>query len=231
VFVEYQKKKVLKMNRLMAANLPIFDEKTQRLFRVLPPGRLFLLKYGSFYIGSQKIYLPLQGVFISFRGQKSPILLLISRMITAEKIYGLIEKDLGEKGFFLVDIQVKSTGKIVVYADSFRGLTLDDCVSITRLMESKIGQDLDAYELEVSSPGLDNPLKLPVQYQKNTGRPLRVVKTSGETIEGRIKEADNVKFTLETFPKNKPGKTKPENQLKNIEIAYAAVRTAKIIIR
>jgi ribosome maturation factor RimP len=153
-------------------------------------------------------------------------------MITAEYIRGLIENGLCEKGFFLVDIQVKPSGKIVVFADNFRGITLEDCVSITRLIESKIGRDLEDYELEVSSPGLDNPFKLPVQYRKNAGKLVRIVKTDGETMEGRIKEADDEKFILETLiKKKKPGGKKAETQSQFIEIPYAAVKTAKLLIR
>ncbi|OFY59067.1 MAG: hypothetical protein A2Y87_01570 [Bacteroidetes bacterium RBG_13_46_8] len=152
-------------------------------------------------------------------------------MITAENIRALIENDLSGQGFFLVELQVKPSGKIVVFADNFRGITLDDCVAITRLVESKFGSNLDDYELEVSSPGLDNPLKLPVQYQKNTGRFVRVVKTDGETREGRIKEADDEKFVLETVMKKKKEKKKAETEMQFVEITYSAVKTAKLLIR
>jgi ribosome maturation factor RimP len=158
-------------------------------------------------------------------------LLIIGRMITAENIRKLIENDLSEKGFFVVDLRVTPSGKIMVFADSIGGITLDDCVAITRLIESKPGLDLEDHELEVSSPGLDNPLKLPVQYIKNTGRPIRIVKTDGETLEGKIKEADEEKFILETTLSLKKEKSKAEKPLQFLEIYYTTVKTAKIIIR
>ena len=152
-------------------------------------------------------------------------------MITSETIRGLIENDLYEKGFFLVDVQVKPSGRIVVFADNLGGITLDDCVTITQLIESKIDLNLEDYELEVSSPGLDNPLKLPVQYKKNAGRFIRVVTIDGETREGRIREADDEKFILETVVKKKTEKKKAENPSQFIEISYKAVKTAKLLIR
>jgi ribosome maturation factor RimP len=158
-------------------------------------------------------------------------LLLISSMIKAETIRGLIEQDLGEKGFFLVDIQVKPSGKIMVFADNFKGITLDDCVSITQLIESKIDRNHEDYELEVSSPGIDNPLKLPVQYKKNAGRFIRVVTTEGDFREGRIREADEEKFILEPIANKKTEKKMVEKQPHSIEIAYSSVKTAKLIIR
>jgi len=152
-------------------------------------------------------------------------------VITGENIRRLIENDLSTKGFFLVDIQVKPSGKILVFADTLSGITLDDCVSITQLIEGKFGSDLEKYELEVSSPGLDNPLKLPFQFRKNAGRMIRVVKTDGETLEGKIKDADEEKFVLEMAVKKKKEKKKTETPLQFIEIEYATVKSAKLIIR
>ena len=152
-------------------------------------------------------------------------------MITAETIRLLIEKDLIERGFFLVDVQVKSSKRILVYTDNFSGITLDECASISRFIEDKVNPIADDYELEVSSPGLDNPLKLPVQYQKNIGKLLRIIKTDGETKEGKITEADTEKVIIEnTVKKKQPGKKK-ETQVHRVEILYTAIKTAKLLIR
>jgi ribosome maturation factor RimP len=150
-------------------------------------------------------------------------------LVTAENIRLAIEQDLTEKGFFLVDIQVRPSGKILVYADCLKGISLDDCATISRMIMHKMGSDIDDFELEVSSPGIDNPLKLPVQYRKNIGRTLRVVKTAGETNEGIIISADNEKVTLEANVAIKQ-KGKKETEKKVIEIYYSEIKTAKIII-
>jgi ribosome maturation factor RimP len=152
-------------------------------------------------------------------------------MLKAETIRGLIEKDLRERDFFLVDIQVKSSGKIFVYADTFSGITLDECVTISRLIEKKIDRNVEDYELEVSSPGLENPLRLPFQYRKNTGRMLRIVKTDGAMKEGRIKEADDEKVKLEVTLKKKQAGKKKEIKAELIEIYYSDIKTAKLLIR
>ena len=152
-------------------------------------------------------------------------------MITAESLRGLIEKNLLERGFFLIDIQVKASNKIFVYADNLKGITLDECAVISRLIEEKIGLDAGDFDLEVSSPGLENPLKLPIQYQKNAGRTLRVIQTNGETKEGRIIEADTEKVMLEiTIKKKQPGKKKA-TQVQTVEILYKTIKKAKLLIR
>ncbi len=150
-------------------------------------------------------------------------------LVTAEKIRLAIENDLREKGFFLVDIQVKPSGKILVYADCLKGISLDDCAAISRMIQHRMGTEIDNYELEISSPGIDNPLRLPVQYQMNIGRMLRVVKTGGETHEGKITAASDDHVVLEVnHVRKKNGKK--ESVKKVIEIYYNDIKTAKIII-
>jgi len=174
----------------------------------------------------------LRGIFSIRLGDSSPLFcyFMSGGMIKAEHIRGLIEKDLRERNFFLVDVQVKPSGKIFVYADTFNGITLDECVAISRLVESKIDRNVEDYELEVSSPGLDNPLRLPFQYQKNTGRMLRIVKTDGNTQEGKIKEADDEKVILEITPHQKQPGRKKETKAEPIEIYYADIIKAKLLI-
>ena len=58
---------------------------------------------------------------------------------------------------FLVAVKVSSANKIIVLADKLDGITIDECVSIHRFIESKLDRDIEDYELEVSSPGLDLP--------------------------------------------------------------------------
>jgi ribosome maturation factor RimP len=152
-------------------------------------------------------------------------------MIKAETIRMLIEKDLRERDFFLVDIQVKSSGKIFVYADTLGGITLDECVTISRLIEKKMDRNVEDYELEVSSPGLDNPLRLPFQYRKNTGRMVRIVKTDGAVNEGKIREADDEKVKLEVTLKKKRAGKKEEIKTELVEMYYSDIKTAKLLIR
>jgi ribosome maturation factor RimP len=152
-------------------------------------------------------------------------------MIKAENLRDLVEKSLMEKGFYLVDIEVKSSGKICVFADTYSGITLNDCVMISRFIESKMDSNVEDYELEVSSPGLDNPLRLPFQYKKNKGRMLRVIKTDGETREGSIIEADDDKVTLEITSRIKEQGGKKTTKIESIEILYSDIKKAKLLIR
>jgi ribosome maturation factor RimP len=152
-------------------------------------------------------------------------------MITADNIRLRIEEDLSAKGFFIVDLQVKPSHKISVFVDTLKGITLEECTQVNRLIEQKMNRENENFELEVSSPGLNNPLKLPFQYEKNVGRSLRVIKTDGLTTEGKIMAADTEKVLLETLmKKSSKGKMK-ETQVKMLELHYTDIKTARIIIR
>ncbi|HXB07215.1 MAG TPA: hypothetical protein VNW04_08870, partial [Puia sp.] len=90
---------------------------------------------------------------------------------TIKTVEGLVQALLtGEPGYFLVDIRIKPTNNIRVYIDGDQGISIEKCVQYNRALYKKLEElgifpDGD-FSLEVSSPGLDEPLKLHRQYKK-----------------------------------------------------------------
>jgi len=110
---------------------------------------------------------------------------------------------LDEDNIFLVDIIIKPSKvsqKITILLDSDEGITIQECTSISRRLAKQL-EELEvfseAYTLEVSSPGLDQPLILLRQYRKNLGRNLKVTLKSGEIFSGVLTEADEDTVTLQ----------------------------------
>jgi ribosome maturation factor RimP len=152
-------------------------------------------------------------------------------MINAEIIRGYLREELTEKGLFLVDVLVKPANKIVVYIDSMIGITLAECITVSRYLENKLDRDSEDFELEVSSPGLDSPLKLLIQFEKNKGRMLDVLKIDGIKITGKLLQANNDSIQLDTeiiIKDTKTGKKKPEHKIQ--EIKFEEIKTAKVVI-
>ena len=123
-------------------------------------------------------------------------------MESIEGLKGIISSKLTEPSQFLVDVIVKghkSAQKVLVVIDGDQGVTIDDCANLSREL-SKVFDDLDLFEesylLEVSTPGLDHPLKLKRQYFKNIGRKIKVTTFQG-TEEGKLMSVDDEKITLE----------------------------------
>ena len=120
----------------------------------------------------------------------------------AEEIKNIITRKLADPNQFLVDVIVKGhkgPKKVLIIIDSDKGVTIDDCANLSREI-SKAFDDLqlfdDSYMLEVSTPGLDQPLRLARQYYKNIGRRIKVV-THQQAVEGKLVEVGEEKIKLE----------------------------------
>src|SRR5690349_16643732 len=106
-----------------------------------------------------------------------------------QKVEALISP---EPGFFLVDLRIKPTNNIKVYIDADQGISIDKLVQLNRKLykdieESNFFPNGD-FSLEVSSPGLDEPLRMVRQYRKNIGRDVEVLLQDGVKIEGKLLE-------------------------------------------
>ena len=104
-------------------------------------------------------------------------------MTFKEQVEQQLNNSLLEKpSLFLIDISISDSYKIVVTLDGDNGVTLQDCIDVTRAIESNLDREAQDYALEVASVGVGSPLKLVRQYIKNIGRTL-IVKTNEATIE------------------------------------------------
>lgn len=107
-------------------------------------------------------------------------------MISKEQIEQVITPKLEQDGLFLVEIAVSPSDQIVVLVDSNEGVTIEKCIELSRLIESSLDRDKEDFELEVSSPGLGEPLKVFNQYSKNIGRDVEVVLKNGKKFVGKM---------------------------------------------
>lgn len=114
--------------------------------------------------------------------------------------------------YFLVEIKIKPTNNVKVYLDGNQGITIEKCISINRalykqLEETKLFPN-DDFSLEVSSPGLDEPLKLHRQFIKNIGRPVEILLKDGRKVEGKLLEVTEDALLVEEIRgKNKKKET------------------------
>lgn len=101
---------------------------------------------------------------------------------------------------FLVNVEASKNHKITVFVDADDRLTIDMCRVISRYLEKKIEEEQwlpEKYTLDVSSPGLDNPLRLHRQYVKNVGRSAKIKLSDGSVKKGKIKEITDEVLILE----------------------------------
>ncbi len=107
----------------------------------------------------------------------------------------------GEPGIFLVEIRIRPTNNVKVFLDADQGVNIDKLVQYNR----KLYRDLEEsaffpggdFSLEISSPGLEEPLKLHRQYVKNVGRDVEVLLKEGLKLEGKLVDISGEDITVE----------------------------------
>jgi len=133
-------------------------------------------------------------------------------MILKENIENWALRALSDESQFLVDVIVSSKQgphKVTVILDGDHGITIDDCASVSRKLYPVLeeqGVIGDSFTLEVTTPGVDHPLKLKRQYVKNIGRLVKVQLTDKTVEQGKLAEVHEEALALEREEKN--GKVK-----------------------
>ena len=153
---------------------------------------------------------------------------MILNMITKEKIQILVDEVMSDD-MFIVDITVGTGNSISVLVDSDAGISVGECVQISRHIEGSLDREIEDFSLEVSSPGLSLPLKVLRQYLKNIGREVEVVTKSGEKQKGILKSANIEGFELEFLAKGRVDGKKVE-ETKSLTYSFDQMKTVKIVI-
>lgn len=151
-------------------------------------------------------------------------------MIEKGLIKKLVEEELGE-GMFLVGVSVSKTNVVNVFIDGMEGVSIDQCVAVSRKIESNLDRETEDFELLVSSAGLGQPFKVIQQYYKYKGKKIEVATTDGEKAEGILSEVseDGIKLLV---PKKVQMEGTRKKQLVSDEqnIGFINIKSAKAII-
>ena len=154
------------------------------------------------------------------RGRK-PLFVLV--MIQKIKILELVNSALEGTDKFLVNLKITPDNRIYIDIDGDNGVTIDDCINLSRAVESQLDRDEEDFALDVSSAGADQPLKLTRQYRKNVGRDLEVVTIDGERAEGTLEDASDESIVIRTKGTKKQA---PET----LRFNYRDIKSARVII-
>jgi ribosome maturation factor RimP len=147
--------------------------------------------------------------------------------IIGEKVNSLLAN---HPSHFLVEVRIKPTNNVKVFIDADEGVILSDLIDYNRklykqLEESGLFPNGD-FSLEVSSPGLDEPLKLFRQYKKNVGRFVDITMNDSSKKEGKLIEATEDGIVIET----ETGKGK-KKEIKQESILFDQIKNTKIQVK
>ena len=146
-----------------------------------------------------------------------------------ETVKSLIEPLL-TADIFLVDLRVKPINNFKIFLDADSGLGIEKCIKINRSLYRQM-EEMGLYpegdfSLEVSSPGLTEPLKMLRQYHKNIGRSVEVTNLAGETKEGELMAVTETDITL----KITEGKGKKET-ITEATLPFDAIKSTVVQIK
>ena len=148
---------------------------------------------------------------------------------TIEKVYALLEPLLEGTDIFIVSIKIKPTNNIKIFLDADGGFSIDKATSINKRLYAAMdaeGMYPDGdFSLEVSSPGVDEPLTQNRQYKKNVGRKVTVTDNTDKETTGILTGVTEEHITLEVKPK----KVKDEVVITEIPIANIKTTVVQII--
>lgn len=150
-------------------------------------------------------------------------------MITKDYIQQLAETHLKDSPVFVTGIKIGSDNHVNVFIDGDKGVTIADCVGLSRFIEAELNQRNEDFALDVSSHGATTPLVMPRQYPQHIGREFEIRLLDGKKAEGKLVSMDRERLVLEySVRENKPiGKGKitvtkqevvPFNQIKESKI-------------
>ena len=152
-------------------------------------------------------------------------------MIDRNVVSGIVNEWLEDKDYFLVDVTVSPDDKIVVEIDHAEGVWIDDCVELSRFIESRLDREQEDYELEVGSAGIGQPFKVLQQYLNHVGREVEVLARDGKKTEGMLKEATEENFTVTVLRKVKPeGAKRPKLVEEDVTYTYDEIKYTKYLI-
>lgn len=131
-------------------------------------------------------------------------------MIDKNVVKTIVEEWLNDKEYFLVDVTVSTDNHINVEIDHADGVWIDDCVELSKFIESKLSRDEQDYELEVGSAGLGQPFKVAQQYLNFIGKEVEVLDADGKKVKGILTAVEGRNFTVNVNERVKvEGKKRP----------------------
>lgn len=155
-------------------------------------------------------------------------------MIDKNKVQALVEERIEEldNGLFIVELNISGSNVIQVELDKHDGgVSVDDCIRVSRNVEHNLDREVEDFELQVSSAGLDKGLRVFAQYKKNIGRNVKVKLIESGSLEGELIAATEEEITVRTSRKERvEGRKKKETIIEDHVVPMEQIKETKIII-
>ena len=149
-------------------------------------------------------------------------------MIDKNIVSALAEKHLENTDMYLVDVMVNPGNLIIIEIDRDNGINIDDCIALSRFVESQLDREAEDFELEVGSASISQPFKILRQYKKNIGNSVEVLTKEGKKLQGILKDANESGIILTIEKQVKPEGAKRKVTIEEeLSFTYDALKYTK----
>jgi len=150
-------------------------------------------------------------------------------MISENDITGIVNSKLEGSSIFLVEVKVRPGNKIMVFIDGDAGVSIEDCISLSRFIESSLDREKEDFSLDVSSAGLDMPIRHIRQYNRFVGKVIEVHLVDGEKFKAVLLGFNDEE--IEVKPEEKPKKKdKVVSEVNTRIIMFENIKEVKPVI-
>ena len=152
-------------------------------------------------------------------------------MIETNVVRKLVDEWLEDKDYFLTDLTISPDDRIVVEIDHQDGVWIEDCVELSRFIESQLDREQEDFELEVGSAGIGQPFKVLRQYEIHQGERVETLTNDGRKLQGELHDVtpENFQLTIQEKVKEE-GAKRPKMVDRDVTLSYADVKWTKYII-
>ncbi len=150
-------------------------------------------------------------------------------MISEKEIISIVNAKLEETSNFVVDVKVLTGNRIFVFIDGDEGVSIDDCIKLSKHIESSLNRDVEDFSIDVSSAGLTSPLKILRQYKRFLGKPIEIITSDGQKQKGVLVEYSEENIKIKAISdRKKSAKVKQEEN--SIVIPFKVIKEVKPVI-
>ena len=149
-------------------------------------------------------------------------------MINIGTVRKAVEEKIDGTGMFIVDVAVKSGDKVFVEVDKDPAVSISELAGLNRYLERYFEEEADNFEMRVSSPGLDRPLRHAKQFTKNIGRDVKVILNDGRVFEGELVGQEGGELVLII---RKKVKGKKELEKSTMEFKVDEIKETRLLVK
>lgn len=138
---------------------------------------------------------------------------------------------LNERSLELIELNIPAEHRIEIFVDGETNVSIEQCASLMRDLRGRTAEALDPFQITISSPGLDKPLRHPLQFKKALNKSIEVLMLSGEKHQGVLQAHQDNLLKLQLFraSKTKSG-AKPPLSETLLELPLADIKKVTKLI-